>query len=101
MPGYRLGSRPERHDTFEFRSVVLGVRNRSSMTVEVTLAWTPSRSVPRRHDAVDPIRSEEAIIDTLTKAVLVNRIAEVEIGVLVVVPQRCRGHAHLIGRAEP
>ena len=43
---------------------------------------------------------EEAVVDALPQAVGVDRVAEVEVGVAVVVAQRRRGHAELVGRLE-
>lgn len=46
------------------------------------------------------IRSEEAVVNALAKTVLIDRVAEVEIGVAVVVAQGRGGHTELHGRRE-
>lgn len=49
---------------------------------------------------MDAVGSEEAVVDTLPQAVGVDRIAEVVVGVGVVLPARRGGHAQLEGRLE-
>ena len=49
---------------------------------------------------MDAVRGEEAVVDALPQAVRVERVAEVEVGVAVVLAQRRGGHAELVGRLE-
>ena len=49
---------------------------------------------------MDAVRGEEAVVDALAQAVCVDRIAEIEVGVAVVVAQRRGGHAELEGGLE-
>ena len=47
---------------------------------------------------MDAVGREEAIVNALLEAVGVNWVAEIEVGVLVVLAQRRGGHAELVGR---
>ena len=49
---------------------------------------------------MDAVGGEEAVGESLAKAVLVNRVVEVAVGRLVVFPQRRGGHADLNGGFE-
>jgi len=49
---------------------------------------------------VDPVRRQEAVVDPLPQAVLIDGIAEVEVGIPVVFPERCGGHPQLKRRGE-
>ena len=64
------------------------------------MTWPPSRCVPFGNDAVNSIRRQKTILDTLTQTVGVDRVAEVSIGIAIFFPQRCRRHAQLKGRLE-
>src|SRR5207245_1908582 len=63
---------------------------------EIGLTRPPYSSVPVSYDAMDAVRCQETVVDPLTETVLVDRIAEVAIGVAIVVAERCRGHAKLV-----
>src|SRR4029079_18744233 len=52
-------------------------------------------------DAVDAVRSKEAVLNALLEAVRVNRVAKIKVRVAVLVSQRRGGHAELIGGLEP
>ena len=63
-------------------------------------AFTPrtaAGSIEIGNDAVDAVRSQEAIVDALPQAVRVERIAEVLVRVPVVLAKRRGGHAQLVG----
>ena len=47
-----------------------------------------------------PVGSKEAVVESLAQAVLVNRVPEIAIRRLVVLPQRRRRHADLDGWGE-
>jgi hypothetical protein len=96
--GVRAGS--QRHHSFEIFGLVLIVRNRSSEAIQLVSAGTPSGCVPCRDYPVNPVWREEAVIYALPKAVLINRIAEVEIRVAVIFAKRSRCHAKLEGGLE-
>ena len=49
---------------------------------------------------MDAVGGQEAVLDALAQAVGVDRVAEVAVGVAIIVAQRRRGHAELIGRLE-
>ena len=49
---------------------------------------------------MDAVGGEEAVVDALAQAVGVDRVAEVVVGVAVVLAQRRRGHADLEGGLE-
>ena len=79
---------------------VFVVGDRPAVAIKLVLARPPAGGVPFGDDAMHAIGREEAVVDALPQAVLVDRIAEVEVGVAVVVAQRRRGHAELIGGLE-
>src|SRR5439155_4973828 len=56
--------------------------------------------VPLGDDAVDAIGREEALVNALAQAVGVNRVAEVEVSVAVLIAQWSGGHAELVGGLE-
>ena len=72
----------------------------AAVAVEVVLARPPAGGVPLRDDAMHAVGREEAVVNALPQAVGVNRVAEVEVGVAVLVAHRRGGHAELIGGLE-
>ena len=95
VPGYGLGPSPERDDTLEVLGLVLVVGDRPAVAVQLILARSPAGGVPLGDHAVHAVGREEAVVDALPQAVLVNRVTEVEVGVAVVVAQGRGGHAEL------
>jgi hypothetical protein len=49
---------------------------------------------------VDAVGREEAVVDALPQAILIDGVAEVEVGVAIVVAKRRRGHSELECRLE-
>ena len=64
------------------------------------MAGPPAGGVPRGDDAMDAVGGEEAVVDALPQAVGVERVAEVAVGVAVVLAQRGGRHAELVGGLE-
>src|SRR5665213_1864744 len=95
MAGDRLCTCAQFYHTFEIVCAVLLVRNCSAITIQFGLARPPASCVPLCYDAMDAIWGEEAIFDSLAKAVFVDRVAKVPVTVAIVVAQRGRGHAEL------
>ena len=83
-----LGARTQCHDAFKVRRLVLFIRYRAAVAVEIVLTRTPACSVPLSNDSMHTVRSEEAVFDPLAQAVLIDGIAEVQISVAVFFPQR-------------
>ena len=100
VPGDRLGARAQRHDPLEVLGLVLVVGDRPAVAVQLVLARAPAGRVPLGDHAMHPVGREEAVVDPLPQAVLVDRVAEVEVGVAVVLAQRRGGHAELERRLE-
>jgi len=100
MMGDSLGSGSKSDDAFEVLGLILVVGNLAAETVEITLAGAPPSGIPTADDAVDSIRSEETVLDPLSKTVLVERIPKIAIGIAIVLAQRRCGHAQLVGRCE-
>src|SRR5688572_3448578 len=98
--GDRLRTRTERDDALEIPSLVLLIGDRAAVAVELVLAGPPAGSVPVGDDAVDSIRSEETVLDSLPQTVLVDGVAEIEVCIAIVVAQRSGGHAQLEGWFE-
>ena len=101
MPGDGFGSGQQRHDSLKVLCLILLVGNGAAVTVQVFLRRSPPGGIPFRDDPVDSVRRQKAVFDPLAEAVFVDRIAEVEIGVAVVLTKGRCGHAELIGRFEP
>src|SRR3990170_1274469 len=95
-----LGAGAQRHHSLEVLRLVLIVEDRPAVAVQVGPARAPAGGVPLGDDAMHPIRREETILDALTEAVFVDRIAEVEVGIAAFLPQGCRRHAELNGGLE-
>src|SRR5665213_2764176 len=95
MAGDRLCTCAQFYHTFEIVCAVLLVRNCSAITIQFGLAGPPASCVPFCYDSMDPIWGEEAIFDSLAKAVFVDRVAKVPVTIAIVVAQRGRGHAEL------
>ena len=100
MPGDRLGAGAQRNDPLEILGLVFVVGDLPAVAVEFVLARPPAGGVPVGDDAMHAVGRQEAVVDALPQAVGVNRVAEIEVGVAVVVAQRRRRHAELIGRLE-
>ena len=97
MPGDSLRAGAKGHASLEIGRGINFVRDFAAVTVEFVLARSPTGGVPLRHDAMHAVGREETVINTLPQAVSVNRVAEIKVGVAVVVAQRRRRHAELIG----
>src|SRR5713226_554301 len=78
VTGDGMGARPECHHTFKILGLVFIIRDRAAIAVNLVTAGAPSSGVPPGDDAVDTIGREEAILDSFSQAIFVNRIAEVE-----------------------
>jgi hypothetical protein len=94
----RAGSQGD--DAFEVLRLVLVVGNGPPVAVPVDHAGPPAGRIPFGDHTVDAVGSEEAVVDALPQAVLVDRVAEVEIGIAVVVTQRRGRHPELERRLE-
>ena len=99
MPGDCLGAGAQRHAPRNPSSVFL-VGDRPAIAVEIGLARPPPGGIPFGDDTVHSVRRQEAVIDPLPQAVFVNRIAEIAVGVTVVLAQRRCRHAELISRLK-
>ena len=87
VAGDRLGSRAQRDDPLEILRPVFIIRDGAAVAVEFVLARPPPGSIPFGDDAMHPVGSKKAVVDALPQAVFVNRIAEIAVGVAVVVAQ--------------
>jgi len=90
--------RAQGHDALEVLGLVLVVGDGPAVAVEVARAGPPPRRVEHAHDAVDAVGGEETVGDALAQAVLVERLAEVDVGVAALLVERRRRQAEL-GRA--
>ncbi len=100
VPGDRLGAGAQRDDPLEILGLVFVVGDRAAVAVEFVLARPPAGRIPFGDDAMHAVRREEAVVDALPQAVFVDRIAEIAVGVAVVLAQRRGRHAELVGRLE-
>ena len=101
VPRDGLGACAERYHPLEVPGAILRVGDLPSVPVDLPLGGPPSGRVVVGDDAVDSVGGEEAVRDALSEAVLVERIAEVPVGIGVVHAARRRGHADLAGGLEP
>ncbi len=97
--GFRPGTQRDR--LLEILGLVFIVRDGAAVAVQFILARPPAGRVPLADDPVDAVGGEETILDSLPQRILIDRVAEVEVGVAVVLPQRCCRHAKLEGGLEP
>src|ERR1051325_9988148 len=81
-----LGACAEADRPLEVFCVILLVRYHTPVAISLPLVWPPSGRVVNSHDSMDSVRGKEAVLDALLKAVLINGVAEVLIGVFVVLP---------------
>ena len=100
MPRNRQGTGAQGNDALEVFGLIFVVGDLAPKAVNFVLARPPSCGVPLGDDTVDPVGREKTVIDALTQTVLVDRIAEIQIGVAVVFAQRRRRHAKLEGGLE-
>lgn len=96
--GLRAGT--QGHHPLEILGLVLVVRDRSSVAVEIARAGAPAGGVVGRDNPVDAVGREETIVYALAQAVGVDRIPEVAIGVAALFSQRRGRHTELIGGLE-
>src|SRR5205085_1074699 len=80
--------------------LVLLVRNRASVSIQLVTARPPACGVPFGDNAMHTVRREEAIFDPLPQRVLVHGIAEVQIRIAAILAQRSSRHPELHGRSE-
>ena len=100
MFGDGLRTRAKRNHALEIPSLVFVIRNSTPIPVAILLAWPPASSVPLRDDAVDAVGREESVLNSLSKAVFIDRITKIDIRVARLVAQRRRRHAELVGRLK-
>src|SRR5207237_524001 len=81
----RLGSRPKCNDALEVLGLILVVRNWSAVAIDFVSTRAPAGRVPFCDHPMDAIRREEAVVNALPQAVLVDRVSEVQIRVSVVI----------------
>lgn len=96
----RLRAGAQSDHTLEVLGQVLIVRDRSSVPIELVLAWAPAGCIPLSDHPVHAVRREEPVFDPLAQAILVNWIAEIPIGVATLDAQRRGRHSQLVGRLE-
>ncbi len=96
--GLRAGAQSD--EALEIGGAIFLVGDGAAIAVEVILARPPAGRVPLGDDAMDAVRREEAVVNALAQAVGINRVAEVEVGIAVLIAQGSGGHAQLIGRLE-
>ena len=101
VPGDGLGAGAQGDAALEVGGGVNLVRDFAAVAVEIVFAGAPAGGVPLGDDAVDAVGGEETVVDALLEAVGIDRVAEVEIGVAVLVAQGRGGHAELVGGLEP
>ena len=101
MAGNRTCPGSQGNDALEVLRAVFLVRDGTAVAVQFIFAGSPARRIPFADDPVDAVRSKETILDALAQGVLVDRIAEIQIGVTVVLAQRGGRHAELICWLEP
>src|SRR5437016_5381850 len=80
-----LGAGAQGYDSLELLGVVLTIRDRSTVAVDLALGGAPPRCIPRSDYTVHSVGSEEPVVDSLAQAVCVDRVPEVAIGISVVV----------------
>src|SRR5206468_4249879 len=96
----RFGTRAKCNDFLEVLRRVLPVRDLAPEPVDISSAGAPAGCIVSRDDAVNAIRGQEAVLNSLPEAVLVDGVAEVQVRVSVIVTQRCCRHAELVCRLE-
>src|SRR5690242_693479 len=95
MVGYGMRPGAERDDTLKVAGVVFLVGNLPAEAIQVALTGPPAGSVPVRDDPMDAVWGKEAIVDALAEAVRVDGVAEIVVGVGIVLPARRGSHADL------
>src|SRR5207302_5330870 len=72
----------------------------AAVAIEFVFARSPARCVPFGDDTMNAIRCKKAVFDALAQTVLVNWIAEIKIGVAIVLTQWRGRHPELGSGAE-
>src|SRR2546428_11854899 len=90
--------RAQGYDPLKVLRVIFLIGYLATIAIKIALARTPAGCIPRRNNSVDAVRCKEPVFDALAQAVLVKRIAEVGVGVAVVLAKWSRRHAKLVGR---
>src|SRR3990172_5402526 len=85
---YCLGSAPQKYDGFKVLCAIFSIRYFSAITVEFALRRPPARCIHRGYYPVHFIRGKKTILNSLLKAVGINRISKIPVGVFVFFPQR-------------
>src|SRR6266581_8289439 len=94
------GTLAQSNFTFKLRRLVLLFRYDTPIKVTCARSRTPASYVVAGHDAMHMVGCQEAVINALAEAVGVDGIAEVAVGIDIVIALRGGGHAKLIGRFE-
>ena len=95
-----LSTRPQSDDPLEILGLVLAVWNLVAEAILHALRRPPARSIHIRDNAMDPVRRQESVLNSLPQAVGVNRVAKIVIGIPVVVSQRGGRHSQLVSGLE-
>ena len=91
---------PQGDDSLEILGLVLPVWNLVAEAILHSLRRPPARSIHIGHNAMDPVRRQESVLNSLPQAVGINRVAKIVIGIAVVIPQRGCRHSQLISGLE-
>lgn len=97
--GFR--SRAHGNNAFKVARPIFGIRYFPPVAIQLALGRTPTGGVEIRNNPVHSIWREEAIGDALRQTIFINGIAEVAVGVGVVLAFWCSSHADLVSLIKP
>ncbi len=95
MTSNRFCSSSQGYDALEIPSGIFVIRNGSTITINLVLARPPPGGIPFGNDSMNAVGREESVFDSLSKTVLVNWIAEIEVSIPAFLPKGRRRHSEL------
>src|SRR2546429_7125419 len=94
------GTLAQSNFTFKLRGLVFLIGYDTPIKVTCARSRTPASYVVAGHDAMHMVWCQEAVINALAETVRVDWVAEIAIGIDIVIALGGGGHAKLIGRFE-
>ena len=100
VAGDGLGSGLQGNNPFKVPGMIFVIRNGAAVTIQLAKFGPPTGGVHGGNDPVHPVRGQETVLDALAETVSVDGIAEILIGIDVVMAQGRGGHTQLRGRLK-
>ena len=88
---------PERNNALKIYRLIFVVRNRPTISIELVTSWTPAPCICARYNAMNAVRREESVFNSLPQAVSESGLPKVIICIALFFAKWCGGHPEMDG----